>query len=70
MIILSGASQRQISYDVAYTWDLEKNDTNEFYSQNRNRFRDTEVIFMVIKWERVKINLKFEINIHTSLYIK
>ena len=47
-----------------------KNDTNEFYSQNRNGLRDTEVIFMVTKWERVRINLKFEINIHTSLYIK
>ena len=46
-----------------------KNDTNEFYSQNRNGLRDTEVIFMVTKWERVRINLKFEINIHTSLYI-
>ena len=29
IIILSEGSQRQISYDITYMWNLKKNDTNE-----------------------------------------
>ena len=29
IIMLSEVSQRQISYDIAYMWNLKKNDTNE-----------------------------------------
>ena len=29
IIILSEGSQRQISYDIAYMWNLKKNDINE-----------------------------------------
>ena len=29
IIILSEGSQRQISYDIAYMWNLKKRDTNE-----------------------------------------
>ena len=28
-IILSEVRERQISYDIAYMWNLKKNDTNE-----------------------------------------
>ena len=29
IIVLSEVSQRQISYDIIYMWNLKKNDTNE-----------------------------------------
>ena len=45
-------TERHISYDIAYTWNLkEKKDINKLI-QNRNRPTDMENKFMVIKGER------------------
>ena len=32
----------QISYDIAYMWNVKKKDTNELIFQNRNRLTDIE----------------------------
>ena len=44
--------ERQISYDIAYMWNL-KYDTNELYLQNRNRLTDIENRLVVAKGEGV-----------------
>ena len=36
----SGNIERQISYDITCMWNLIKNDTNEFFLQNRNWLTD------------------------------
>ena len=51
VIILSEVSQRQISYDITYMWNLKKNDTNRTYIQNRNRPTDIENKLIVTKGE-------------------
>ena len=43
--------ERQISYDIAYMWNL-KSDTKWTYFQNRKRFTDIENKFMVTNGER------------------
>ena len=49
-VILSEVSQREISYDIAYMWNLKKkNDTNELITKNRNRLTDLENKLMVTK---------------------
>ena len=53
--ILTEVRQRQTSYNIAYTWNpkkKKKNDTCEFFLQNRNRLTDTENKLMVTKRER------------------
>ena len=30
IVIVSEVSQREISYDIPYMWNLKRNDTNEF----------------------------------------
>ena len=53
-IILSEVSQRQISYDITYMWDLKKW-YKWTYLQNRNRFTDMEQKFMVTKsWGKIR----------------
>ena len=43
--------ERQISYDIAYMWNLKKG-CKWTYLQNRNRLADKENKFMVTKEER------------------
>ena len=49
-IILSDISQRQISYDITFTWNL-KNLYKGTYLQNRKRLTDIENKLTVIKGE-------------------
>ena len=45
-------TERYISYNIAYTWNLkEKKDTNKLI-QNRNRLTDMENKFMVTQEDR------------------
>ena len=47
IITLSKVSQRQISYNMNYMWNLKKNWYKRDYLQNRNRHIDIENKFMV-----------------------
>ena len=61
--ILSKVSQRQISYDVTYMWNLKRWYTWA-YLQNRKRATDVENTLMVTKGEKGGgINWKAEIDI-------
>ena len=51
IIILSEISQRKISYDIAYLWNL-KQMIQMNYIQNRNRPIDIENKLMVTKQKR------------------
>ena len=44
--------ERQVSYDIAYMWNLKKKKKNKWtYLQNRNRITGIENKFMVTKGE-------------------
>ena len=55
IMILSEVRERQISYDIAYTWNLRKRH-KWIYFQNRKRLTDTENKLMVTKGEGGGIN--------------
>ena len=62
--------ERQISYDIAYMWNLKKL-YRWTYLQSRNRVIDVENKLMVTKGERGRgINWEIGIDIYTLLYIK
>ena len=63
--------ERQISYDIAYMWNLKKW-YKWTYLQNRNRVTDVENKLTVTKGERggEGINWEIGIEIDTLLYIK
>ena len=44
--------ERQISYDIAYTWNLKKKGYKRTYVQNRNRSTDIENKLTVTKREK------------------
>ena len=46
-------AEEQISYDIAYKWNLKKNGANKFYLQNRNRVTDVENKLMATRGERM-----------------
>ena len=50
-IIILSKTKRQISHDIAYTWNLKKC-YKWTYLQNRNRLTDTENKLMVTKVEK------------------
>ena len=62
--------ERQISYDISYTWN-KKNDTGT-YLQNRNRLTDIENKFLVTKGEEGGggIDEVYEINKHIQPQIR
>ena len=45
-------TERQISYDTTYTYNLKKNSTNELIYKNKNRVTDGENKLMVTREER------------------
>ena len=49
IIILNEDRERQMSYDIAYMWNVKKNDTNELIYKNRNRPTDVENNLMIPK---------------------
>ena len=63
--------ERQISYDISYTWNLKKW-YKWTYLQNRNTVTDVENKFMITKGERAGggINWEIGIDIYTPLHIK
>ena len=62
--------ERQIPYDIAYMWNLEKW-YKWTYSQNRNRVTDVKNKLMVTRREKGGgINWKIGIDVYTLLYIK
>ena len=61
---------RQISYDIAYMWNLKKG-YKWTYLQSRNRVTDVENKLMVTKWGRGGgMNWEIGTDIYTLLYIK
>ena len=72
MIILSEVSQRQISYDITYTWNI----IFKRYKllQNRDRLTDIENQLTVTKRERWQwgrgTHRKLGMNLHTPQYIR
>ena len=68
IIILSEISQRQVSYDIPYMWNLKK-DTNKLIYKTETDSQ-TEHKLMVTKGERGEINWELGIYIYISLYIK
>ena len=50
IIILSELSQRHISYDITYMWNLKINDTNELFYKT-NKLTNFENKLMVTKGE-------------------
>ena len=70
IVVLSQVRERQISYDITYTWNLKKWYVLT-YLQNRNRLIDTENKFVVTKGDmRGSINQGFEMNRYTLLQVK
>ena len=62
--------ERQISYDIAYMWNLKKW-YKWTYLQNRNRVTDVGNKLMVTQGERGRgINWEIGVDIYTLLYIK
>ena len=61
--------ERQISYDIAYMWNLKKW-YKWTYLQNRNRVTDVENKLMVTKGDRGARNKlrDWDWNIHTTIY--
>ena len=49
IITLNEDRERQMSYDIAYMWNVKKNDTNELIYKNRNRPTDVENNLMIPK---------------------
>ena len=70
IVVLSQVRERQISYDITYTWNLKKRYVLT-YLQNRNRLIDTENKFVVTKGDmRGGIHQGFEMNRYTLLQVK
>ena len=70
IVVLSQVRERQISYDITYTWNLKKWYILT-YLQNRNRLIDTENKFVVTKGDmRGGINQGFEMNRYTLSQVK
>ena len=65
-------SQKQISYDMAYMWNLKKNDINEFiYKTESHRCRKQNYGYQRRKQgSGGQMNWEVEIDIYTLLYIK
>ena len=54
IIILSEVRKRQISYDIAYMWNLKKkNDTNELIYKTTKKIRHSKSKLMITKEERM-----------------
>ena len=51
IITLTEVRQRQLPYDIAYTWNLKKKDINEFIYKTKID-PQTENKHMVTKWEK------------------
>ena len=61
--------ERQISYDIAYMWNL-KNGYKWTYLQNRNRVTDVENKLMVTRGKGVRNKLEvWDGHRHTTIYI-
>ena len=62
--------ERQISYDIAYIWNLKKKGYKWIYLQNINRPTDIGSKLRVTKGERGEDKLGGGVNIYTLCYLK
>ena len=64
--------ERQISYGIAYMWNLKKQLYRWTYLQNRNRLTDLENELMVTRGEGLEggIVKEFGFDMYTLLYLK
>ena len=67
-ITISKVSQRQISYDITYIWNLKKLMQMNFYTKQKQTHIENKL--MVNKKEQGGIKWEFGINRYTLLYIK